>query len=83
MYKHVIIVYCYYGITEIDGVNTNELYNAVQLYLSSAASNIGNRLSLTGGLNSSAITFALSNNDRLVDVYDGVAVLWVSVDIHV
>ncbi|KAK2966038.1 hypothetical protein RJ640_012297 [Escallonia rubra] len=69
-------VYCYYDITEIDGVNTNELYNAVQLYLSSTASNIGNRLSLTRGLNSSAITFGLSNNDRLVDVYDGVAVLW-------
>ncbi|CAK9137974.1 unnamed protein product [Ilex paraguariensis] len=69
-------LYCYYDITEIDGVNTNELYNAVQLYLSSSASIIGNRLSLTRGLNSSAITFGLSNNDCLVDVYNGVAVLW-------
>ncbi|XP_027072597.1 AAA-ATPase At5g57480-like [Coffea arabica] len=68
--------YCYYDITEIDGVNTNELYNAVQLYLSSSASITGNRLSLTRGLNSSAITFGLSNNDRLMDNYEGVTVLW-------
>uniref|UniRef100_A0A5B7B5W0 AAA+ ATPase domain-containing protein n=1 Tax=Davidia involucrata TaxID=16924 RepID=A0A5B7B5W0_DAVIN len=68
--------YCYFDITEIDGVNTNELYNAVQLYLSSSASVAGSRLSLTRGLNSSAITFGLSNNDRLVDVYNGAAVLW-------
>ncbi|KAI5675364.1 hypothetical protein M9H77_06314 [Catharanthus roseus] len=68
--------YCYYDITEIDGVNTNELYNAVQLYLSSSASIAGNRLSLTRGLNSSAITFGLSNNDRLIDNFKGVMVLW-------
>lgn len=68
--------YCYYDITEIDGVNTNELYNAVQIYLSSSASIAGNRLSLTRGLNSSAITFGLSNNDRLIDTYKGVTVLW-------
>ncbi|GJR82203.1 AAA-ATPase-like protein [Tanacetum coccineum] len=75
--------YCYYEITEIDGVNTNELYNAVQLYLSSSASSStnpaaasSNRLSLTRGLNSSAITFGLSNNDRLCDVYNGVSVVW-------
>lgn len=75
--------YCYYEITEIDGVNTNELYNAVQLYLSSSASSTtsaaaatSNRLSLTRGLNSSAITFGLSNNDRLSDVFNGVSVVW-------
>ncbi|KAK4415297.1 AAA-ATPase [Sesamum alatum] len=68
--------YCYYDITEIDGVNTNELYNAVQLYLSSSASISGSRLSLTRGLNSSSITFGLSNNDRLVDSYKGVTVEW-------
>ncbi|KAK4373902.1 hypothetical protein RND71_004579 [Anisodus tanguticus] len=68
--------YCYYDITEIDGVNTNELYNAVQLYLSSSASITGNRLSLTRGLNSSNITFGLSNNDSLIDTFNGVKVLW-------
>ncbi|KAI3446647.1 hypothetical protein Pfo_003312 [Paulownia fortunei] len=68
--------YCYYEITEIDGVNTNELYNAVQLYLSSSASICGTRLSLTRGLNSSSITFGLSNNDRLIDCYKGVTVEW-------
>ncbi|XP_071716317.1 AAA-ATPase At5g57480-like [Rutidosis leptorrhynchoides] len=75
--------YCYYEITEIDGVNTNELYNAVQLYLSSSASSktsdagaTSNRLSLTRGLNSSAITFGLSNNDRLSDIFNGVHVVW-------
>ncbi|MFS7981685.1 putative AAA+ ATPase domain, ATPase, AAA-type, core, AAA-type ATPase domain-containing protein [Helianthus anomalus] len=72
--------YCYYEITEIDGVNTNELYNAVQLYLSSAASSSAftssNRLSLTRGLNSSVITYGLANNDRLSDVFRGVPVVW-------
>ncbi|KAH6779447.1 P-loop containing nucleoside triphosphate hydrolases superfamily protein [Perilla frutescens var. hirtella] len=68
--------YCYYDITEIDGVNTNELYNAVQLYLSSSASIAGTRLSLTRGLNSSSITFGLSNNDRLIDCYKGATVEW-------
>ncbi|KAL8460193.1 hypothetical protein ACS0TY_031919 [Phlomoides rotata] len=68
--------YCYYDITEIDGVNTNELYNAVQLYLSSSASISGTRLSLTRNLNSSSFTYALSNNDRLIDCYKGVTVEW-------
>ncbi|KAI3803127.1 hypothetical protein L1987_31276 [Smallanthus sonchifolius] len=68
--------YCYYEITEIDGVNTNELYNAVQLYLSSSTATTSNRLSLTRGLNSSVITFGLANNDRLSDVFHGVPVVW-------
>ncbi|MQM19299.1 hypothetical protein Taro_052298 [Colocasia esculenta] len=68
--------YCYFDITEIDGVNTNELYNAVQLYLSSSASVAGSRLSLTRALNSSAFTFGLSNNDRLVDTFAGATAIW-------
>nr|GME15675.1 AAA-ATPase At5g57480-like [Ipomoea batatas] len=68
--------YCYYDITEIDGVNTNELYNAVQLYLSTSASLSGNRLSLTRGINSTAITFGLSNNDSLCDTFAGVKLVW-------
>ncbi|XP_010048616.2 AAA-ATPase At5g57480 [Eucalyptus grandis] len=68
--------YCYYDITEIDGVNTNELYNAVQLYLSSFVSASGSRLSLTRAVNSSATTFGLSNNDCINDVFNDVAVQW-------
>ncbi|CAM8911425.1 unnamed protein product [Rhodiola kirilowii] len=68
--------YCYFDITEIDGVNTNELYNAVQLYLSSSASISGSRLTLTRALNSSAITFGLSNNDVIVDTYNNIPLLW-------
>ncbi|XP_062078630.1 AAA-ATPase At5g57480 [Humulus lupulus] len=73
---HWFSSYCYFDITEIDGVNTNELYNAVQLYLSSSVSITGSRLSLTRALNSSAITFGLSNNDVIVDSFNGVNVLW-------
>ncbi|KAF4359763.1 hypothetical protein CsatB_013555 [Cannabis sativa] len=73
---HWFSSYCYFDITEIDGVNTNELYNAVQLYLSSSVSITGSRLSLTRALNSSAITFGLSNNDVIVDYFNGVNVLW-------
>ncbi|KAF8389352.1 hypothetical protein HHK36_026046 [Tetracentron sinense] len=68
--------YCYFDITETDGVNTNELYNAVQLYLSSSASVTGSRLSLSRAINSSAFTFGLSNNDCLVDTFNGVTALW-------
>ncbi|XP_065874641.1 AAA-ATPase At5g57480-like [Euphorbia lathyris] len=68
--------YCYFDITEIDGVNTNELYNAVQLYLSSFVSISGSRLSLTRALNSSAITFGLTNNDTIFDTFNGVTVHW-------
>ncbi|XP_023516472.1 AAA-ATPase At5g57480-like [Cucurbita pepo subsp. pepo] len=68
--------YVYLDITEIDGVNTNELYNAVQLYLSSSVSISGNRLSLTRAVNSSAITFGLANNDCIRDSFNGVTVQW-------
>ncbi|KAK7265271.1 hypothetical protein RJT34_32889 [Clitoria ternatea] len=68
--------YCYFDITEIDGVNTNELYNAVQLYLSSSVSITGNRLSLTRAVNSSGFTFGLANNDSIVDTFNGVNVVW-------
>lgn len=74
---HLFSSYCYFDITEIDGVNTNELYNAVQLYLSSSVSIItGSRLSLTRALNSSAISFGLSNNDCIVDSFNGVTIQW-------
>ncbi|XP_020228212.1 AAA-ATPase At5g57480-like [Cajanus cajan] len=68
--------YCYFDVTEIDGVNTNELYNAVQLYLSSSVSISGNRLSLTRAVNSSGFTFGLANNDSIVDKFNGVSVVW-------
>ncbi|WZY68553.1 hypothetical protein YC2023_000793 [Brassica napus] len=82
--RHVFSSHTYFDITEIDGVNTNELYNAVSLYLSSsvtvngAVSSTSNntRLSLTRVPNSSSVTFGLSNNDRITDVFNGVTVLW-------
>ncbi|KAF8114021.1 hypothetical protein N665_0043s0090 [Sinapis alba] len=67
--------FCYFDITEIDGVNTNELYNAVQLYLTSSLSS--SRLSLTRATNSSSITFALSSTtDSILDTFNSVTVLW-------
>lgn len=78
--SHWFSSYCYFDITEIDGVNTNELYNAVQLYLSSSVSTSvsgsHSRLSLTRAVNSSAVTFGLSNNDSILDVFNGVTVVW-------
>ncbi|KAK1275436.1 hypothetical protein QJS04_geneDACA003995 [Acorus gramineus] len=68
--RTVLSTHCYFDIVEIDGVSTNELYNAVQLYLSSSAaasSSSGGRLSLSRPLNSSSFTFSLSNADSLVD----------------
>ncbi|CAM8937202.1 unnamed protein product [Rhodiola kirilowii] len=68
--------YCYFDITEIDGVNTNELYNAVQLYLSSTVSISASRLTLTRALNSSAITFGLATNDIIADTYNNIPLRW-------
>ncbi|XP_074269204.1 AAA-ATPase At4g25835-like [Silene latifolia] len=70
--------HCYFDITEIDGVNTNELYNSVQLYLSTAAASAttAGRLSLTRSVNSSAVTFGLAHNDTLYDTFSGVAIQW-------
>lgn len=74
---HLFSPHCYFDITELDGVNTNELYNAVQLYLSSSVSiAAGNRLTLTRAVNSSSVTFGLSNNDSIVDTFNDVTVLW-------
>ncbi|KAI3910397.1 hypothetical protein MKX01_034791 [Papaver californicum] len=53
--------YCYYDITEIDGVNTNELYNAVQLYLT---------------LNATSLTFGLSSSGSIIDNFNGIIVWW-------
>ncbi|KAI3976982.1 hypothetical protein MKX01_008840 [Papaver californicum] len=68
--------YCYYDITEIDGVNTNELYNAVQLYLSTYASVTGNRLSLSKALNATSLTFGLSSSGSIIDNFNGITVWW-------
>ncbi|KAF7847601.1 hypothetical protein BT93_L2799 [Corymbia citriodora subsp. variegata] len=68
--------YCYFEITDTDGVNTNELYDAVQLYLSSFVSASCSHLSLSRTRNSSSTTFVLSNNDFIADVFDGVSVQW-------
>ncbi|CAH8332282.1 unnamed protein product [Eruca vesicaria subsp. sativa] len=71
--------FCYFDITEIDGVNTNELYNSVHLYLTSSSSSssvTSNRLNLTRSTNSSSTTFTLSNNDSTLDTFNTVTVLW-------
>ncbi|KAF3339273.1 putative mitochondrial chaperone BCS1-B [Carex littledalei] len=77
--RNFLSSYSYFDITEIDGVSTNELYNAVQLYLSESASvsgDGGTRLSLTRPVNSSAFTYTLSNNDRVEDFFQGMPVVW-------
>ncbi|CAN6167036.1 unnamed protein product [Urochloa humidicola] len=69
--------YCYFDVTEMDGMSTNEIYDAVQLYLSStAAPASGARLSLSRPLNSSSFTFGLAASDRVADSFAGAAVTW-------
>ncbi|KAL3746073.1 hypothetical protein ACJRO7_015083 [Eucalyptus globulus] len=68
--------YCSFEITEVNGVSTNQLYNAVQLYLGSFLSASCSRLSLSRAPNCSSTTFALSNNDCITDVFDGISVQW-------
>ncbi|KAK3437689.1 hypothetical protein EUGRSUZ_C02290 [Eucalyptus grandis] len=66
--------YCYFEITEAVGIN--DLYNAVQLYLSSFLSASCSRLSLSRAPNSSSTTFTLTNSDCIADIFDGVSVQW-------
>lgn len=69
--------YCYFDVTEMEGMSTNEIYDAVQLYLSStAAPASGARLSLSRRLNASSFTFGLAASDRVVDTFAGAAVTW-------
>ncbi|XP_031481847.1 AAA-ATPase At4g25835 [Nymphaea colorata] len=69
--------YSYYDIAETDGVNTNELYSAVQLYLSHGAAALsGTRVSLSRPVNSSSFTLGLPSNDRLVDSFRGAPAVW-------
>ncbi|RLN35976.1 uncharacterized protein C2845_PM03G35310 [Panicum miliaceum] len=69
--------YCYFDVTEMDGMSTNEIYDAVQLYLSStAAPASGARLSLSRPLNASSFTFGLAASDRVADTFAGAAVTW-------
>ncbi|KAF8035406.1 hypothetical protein BT93_C1439 [Corymbia citriodora subsp. variegata] len=75
--------YCYCDISEIDGVNTNELYKAVQLYLNSFVSASScSRITLARAIDSSATTFGLSNNDCINDVFNSVALQWEHVVTH-
>ncbi|KAE8784589.1 AAA-ATPase [Hordeum vulgare] len=69
--------YCYFDVTETDGMSNNEIYDAVQLYLSStAAPASGARLSLTRPHNATSFTFGLAASDRVVDAFRGAAVTW-------
>jgi chaperone BCS1 len=69
--------YCYFDVTETDGMSNNEIYDAVQLYLSStAAPSSGARLSLTRPHNATSFTFGLAASDRVVDAFLGAAVTW-------
>lgn len=69
--------YCYFDVTETDGMSNNEIYDAVQLYLSStAAPSSGARLSLTRPHNATSFTFGLAASDRVVDAFRGAAVTW-------
>ncbi|XP_040383314.1 AAA-ATPase At4g25835-like [Oryza brachyantha] len=69
--------YCYFDVTETEGMSTNEIYDAVQLYLSStAAPAAGARLSLSRPHNASSFTFGLAASDRVLDGFRGAAVAW-------
>lgn len=69
--------YCYFDVTETDGMSTNEIYDAVQLYLSStAAPAAGARLSLSRPHNASSFTFGLAASDRVFDAFSGAVVTW-------
>ncbi|GLJ26938.1 hypothetical protein SUGI_0527350 [Cryptomeria japonica] len=68
--------YSYFDIMEVEGVNTNELYSAVQLHLSNSPSISATRVNLSRAKNSSSFSFSLANNDKIVDKYKGVTIWW-------
>jgi hypothetical protein len=58
--------YTYFDIMEVEGVNTNDLYSAVQLHLTNSPSISARRVNLSRAKNSSSFTFTLANNDKIL-----------------
>lgn len=65
----------------MDGANnTKQLYNYAKVYLGPKLSiptgDTASRLTLTRALNSSTITFGLSTDDEIPDIYNNISPIW-------
>jgi hypothetical protein len=70
------LAYTYFDIMEVEGVNTNNLYSAVQLHLSNSPSISTQRVNLNRDKNSIYFTFSRANSDKIVDKYKGMSIWW-------
>lgn len=63
-------------IDENEGMKVSEVYESVQLYLSTRSSSAASRLKLNKPKNAKEFTFTMDKNQQIVDEFDGVKVWW-------
>ncbi|KAJ7297729.1 hypothetical protein O6H91_20G036800 [Diphasiastrum complanatum] len=68
--------YNYFDVHEFDGITSNELYNCVQLHLSSSASTSAQRATLCRAKNSNKITYSLARSEKVSEKFKGAQVWW-------
>lgn len=72
----VISPYTYFVISQYDEANANDLYVAVQTYLSSLTRQRARKSNLSMAKNAKTFSFSLSNNQRIYDNFEKVGVEW-------
>lgn len=69
---HLISPYTYFVIPEHEGTNANELYVAVQTYLSCLTRQRARKSNLSMAKNSKNMTFSLARNQCICDTFETV-----------
>uniref|UniRef100_A0A0D6QS31 AAA+ ATPase domain-containing protein n=1 Tax=Araucaria cunninghamii TaxID=56994 RepID=A0A0D6QS31_ARACU len=64
-------------IEETEGFNVSEVYESVQLYLSTRSSSAATRLKLKKPRNAKEFTFTMDKNEQIVDEFNDIKVWWI------
>uniref|UniRef100_A0A0C9RJC2 TSA: Wollemia nobilis Ref_Wollemi_Transcript_14805_1874 transcribed RNA sequence n=1 Tax=Wollemia nobilis TaxID=56998 RepID=A0A0C9RJC2_9CONI len=64
-------------IEETEGFNVSEVYESVQLYLSTRSSSEATRLKLKKPKNAKEFTFTMDKNEQIVDQFNDIKVWWI------
>ncbi|CAM6102749.1 unnamed protein product [Calypogeia fissa] len=73
---YLISPYTYFIVPEYEGTSTNDLYMAVQTYLSSLTRERARKSNLLMAKNAKNFTFSLTKNQRIRDTFENVGVEW-------
>eukprot|EP01018_Ginkgo_biloba_P011855 Gb_27546 [translate_table: standard] len=63
-------------VEEYDGMKVSEVYEAVQIYLSTRSSSAAKRMKLKKPQNAKEFTFSMDKNEQILDEYEGIKVWW-------